>query len=74
MLYRVHDPHSGRCLEVYTSQPAVGFYTGNFLDGTSCGKSGIHYKRHYGFCLETQNFTDAINQVSLFSFNTVFLA
>ena len=59
---RVEDPSSGRVLEVYTTQPGVQFYTGNFLDGTITGKGGKVYQRRYGFCLETQHFPDSPNQ------------
>jgi aldose 1-epimerase len=58
---RVKDPTSGRVLEVYTTQPGIQFYTGNFLDGTITGKKGHVYKQHYGFCLETQHFPDSPN-------------
>ena len=53
---RVYDPTTGRILEVSTTQPAVQFYTGNFLDGTVTGKEGHVYKRRFGFCLETQHY------------------
>uniref|UniRef100_G1PSW8 Aldose 1-epimerase n=1 Tax=Myotis lucifugus TaxID=59463 RepID=G1PSW8_MYOLU len=59
---RVHHAGSGRVLEVHTTQPGVQFYTGNFLDGTLKGKSGAVYAKHSGFCLETQNWPDAVNQ------------
>lgn len=58
---RVKDPSSGRVLEVYTTEPGVQFYTGNFLDGTLTGKQGHVYQRRYGFCLETQHFPDSPN-------------
>jgi aldose 1-epimerase len=58
---RVHEPTSGRTLEVWTTQPGVQFYTGNFLDGSVVGKKGHGYKRRYGFCLETQHFPDSPN-------------
>ena len=58
---RVDEPSSGRVLEVWTTQPAVQFYTGNFLDGSVTGKEGHVYKRRYGFCLETQHFPDSPN-------------
>ncbi|XP_024609288.1 aldose 1-epimerase isoform X1 [Neophocaena asiaeorientalis asiaeorientalis] len=61
---RVHHAGSGRVLEVYTTQPGVQFYTGNFLDGTLKGKRGAVYPKHSGFCLETQNWPDAVNQSS----------
>ncbi|MCC9135355.1 aldose epimerase family protein [Pontibacter silvestris] len=58
----VFDPATGRTLEVYTTEPGVQFYTGNFLDGTLTGKGNITYKKRYGFCLETQHFPDSPNQ------------
>uniref|UniRef100_A0A8C5LK88 Aldose 1-epimerase n=1 Tax=Jaculus jaculus TaxID=51337 RepID=A0A8C5LK88_JACJA len=59
---RVHHAGSGRVLEVYTTQPGVQFYTGNFLDGTLKGKDGAVYPKHSGFCLETQNWPNAVNE------------
>lgn len=61
---RVHEPGSGRVMEVYTTEPGVQFYSGNFLDGTLTGKKGHVYKQRYGFCLETQHFPDSPNQPS----------
>jgi len=58
---RVYEPTSGRVLEVSTTQPAVQFYTGNFLDGSVTGKQGHVYKRRYGLCLETQHYPDSPN-------------
>lgn len=58
---RVHEPTTGRVLEVWTTQPGVQFYTGNFLDGSVTGKEGHVYKRRYAFCLETQHFPDSPN-------------
>lgn len=58
---RVHESTSGRVLEVWTTQPGIQFYTGNFLDGTVTGKQGHVYKRRYGLCLETQHFPDSPN-------------
>jgi aldose 1-epimerase len=58
---QVVDPRSGRVMEVYTTQPGVQFYSGNFLDGTLQGKSGKFYGPQSGFCLETQHFPDAPN-------------
>jgi aldose 1-epimerase len=55
------DLTSGRVMEVSTTEPAVQFYTGNFLDGTVTGKGGHVYARRSGFCLETQHFPDAPN-------------
>jgi aldose 1-epimerase len=61
---RVVEPTSGRVMEVYTTQPGVQFYTGNFLDGTIQGKGGKAYQQRYGFCLETQHFPDSPNKPS----------
>ena len=58
---RVKEPTTGRVLEVYTTEPGLQFYTGNFLDGTISGKKGHLYKQRYGFCLETQHFPDSPN-------------
>jgi aldose 1-epimerase len=58
---RVHDPKSGRVLEVLTTQPGLQFYTGNFLDGTAKGKGGKVYAYRGGLCLETQHFPDSPN-------------
>ncbi|MGE5604813.1 MAG: aldose epimerase family protein [Bacteroidota bacterium] len=59
---KVFEPKSGRTLEVFTTEPGVQFYTGNFLDGTLIGKAGKPYGKHAGFCLETQHFPDSPNQ------------
>ena len=59
---RVYEPESGRVMEVFTIEPGVQFYTGNFLDGSAIGKGGISYKHRYGFCLETQHFPDSPNK------------
>jgi aldose 1-epimerase len=61
---RVVEPTSGRVMEVYTTQPGIQFYTGNFLDGTIKGKGGKAYQQRYGFCLETQHFPDSPNKPS----------
>ena len=57
----VYDPASGRVLELFTSEPGVQFYSGNFLDGLK-GKGGAVYEKHFALCLETQHFPDSINQ------------
>jgi aldose 1-epimerase len=57
---RARDPESGRVLELWTTEPGLQLYTGNFLDGIR-GKEGKVYKRHYAFCLETQHFPDSPN-------------
>lgn len=59
---RVKDPGNGRVLSVYTREPGMQFYSGNFLDGTVTGKAGKAYKHRYGFCLETQHYPDSPNQ------------
>lgn len=59
---RVRDPESGRVMEVETTQPAVQFYTGNFLDGSNVGKQGIVYQKNAAFCLETQHYPDSPNR------------
>jgi aldose 1-epimerase len=61
---RVHEPKSGRVLEVYTTQPGIQLYTGNFLDGTVVGKHGHAYKQREAFCLETQHYPDSPNHSS----------
>ncbi|MDB5236559.1 MAG: galactose mutarotase [Hymenobacter sp.] len=58
----VYEPTSGRTMEVYTDQPGIQFYSGNFLKGNLKGKGGVTYGQHYGFCLETQHFPDSPNQ------------
>ncbi len=58
----IDEPVSGREVNVFTTQPGVQFYTGNFLDGTIKGKGDKVYKQHYGLCLETQHFPDSPNQ------------
>jgi aldose 1-epimerase len=57
---RAYDPHSGRVLEVLTTQPGIQFYTGNFLNGAK-GKGGVAYNYRSAFCLETQHFPDSPN-------------
>jgi aldose 1-epimerase len=59
---RMEDPKTGRSLEIYTTQPGIQFYSGNFLDGTIKGKGGKIYNQHFGLCLETQHFPDSPNQ------------
>ncbi|MEM0997357.1 MAG: aldose epimerase family protein [Bacteroidota bacterium] len=61
---QVTDQGSGRTLEVWTDLPGMQFYSGNFLDGTVLGKSGVHYPRRSAFCCETQHFPDNLNQAA----------
>jgi aldose 1-epimerase len=58
----LYDPASGRLMTVFTDQPGLQFYSGNFLDGTDKGKNGIAYQRRTGLCLETQAFPDSPNK------------
>lgn len=58
----VYEPTSGRVMEVFTTEPGVQFYSGNFLDGSLTGKGGVVYEHRTGFCLETQHFPDSPNQ------------
>jgi aldose 1-epimerase len=57
-----YDPTSGRLLEVYSDQPGIQFYSGNFLDGTLPMRNGGTYAHRTGFCLETQHYPDSPNQ------------
>jgi len=59
---RVLEPQSGRVMEVYTSEPGVQFYGGNFLNGEVIGKKGRAYPFRGAFCLETQHFPDSPNR------------
>jgi aldose 1-epimerase len=59
---RVYDAGTGRVMEVWTTEPGMQFYTGNFLDGTLTGKDGKVYNQRYGFCLETQHYPDSPNE------------
>jgi aldose 1-epimerase len=59
---RVVEPKSGRVMEILTDQPGIQFYSGNFLDGAVTGKGSVVYKKHHGFCLETQHFPDSPNK------------
>lgn len=57
----VYESTSGRVMRVYTTEPGVQFYSGNFLNG-AIGKQGLAYPRRSGFCLETQHFPDSPNK------------
>ncbi|XP_078086326.1 galactose mutarotase [Mustelus asterias] len=61
---RVYHRPSGRLLQVETTQPGLQFYTANFLDGSLKGKGGAVYPKHSAFCLETQNWPDAVNKMN----------
>ncbi|HYV82212.1 MAG TPA: aldose epimerase family protein [Pyrinomonadaceae bacterium] len=59
-----YEATSGRVMQVWTTEPGMQFYTGNFLNGTLTGKSGKIYARRTGFCFETQHYPDSPNQPS----------
>ncbi len=58
----VSEPTSGRVMEVWTTEPGLQFYSGNFLDGTDAGKNGNKYPFRSAFCLEAQHFPDSPNK------------
>ncbi len=58
----LYEPASGRRMQVFTTEPGVQFYSGNFLDGSLTGKGGITYGHRSGLCLETQHFPDSPNR------------
>ncbi len=58
---RVRDAESGRVMTLSTNQPAVQFYGGNFLDGSTAGKGSVKYLHRTGLCLETENYPNAPN-------------
>lgn len=60
----LYEPNSGRVVEVSTTEPGIQLYSGNFLDGTLIGKSGVVYKHRSGLCLETQHYPDSPNKPS----------
>ena len=60
---KLRDPNSGRTLTVWTTEPGIQFYSGNFLKGNR-GKAGKMYPHRSAICLETQHYPDSINQPS----------
>jgi aldose 1-epimerase len=58
----LHDPSTGRYVEVLTTEPGIQFYSGNFLTGSITGKGGVKYNHRFGLCLETEHFPDSPNQ------------
>lgn len=58
----VYDAGTGRVMKVFTTEPGLQFYSGNFLDGSIKGKNGMDYPRRSGFCLEAQHFPDSPNE------------
>lgn len=61
---QVRESGSGRTMEVWTTEPGVQFYTGNFLDGSIVGKEGKAYDKHGALCLETQHYPDSPNKAA----------
>ena len=57
----LYDPNTGIQMEMFTDQPGVQFYAGNFLDGSFVGKKGVLYPRRSAFCFETQHYPDSPN-------------
>jgi aldose 1-epimerase len=64
LMARVYEPARGRVMEVFSTEPAVQFYTGNFLSGSITGKGGWVYQRRNAFCLEPQHYPDSPNHPS----------
>lgn len=62
LMARVVEPTSGRVMEVWSDQPGLQFYSGNFLDGSITGKDGKVYQKHYAFCMEPQHYPDSPNK------------
>jgi len=62
LMARVYEPTSGRVMEVWSTDPGLQFYSGNFLDGKNKGKGGWVYKYRNGFCMEPQHYPDSPNQ------------
>ena len=59
---RLESPETGIAMEVFTTEPGMQVYTGNFLDGTVVGKGGVKYQQRSAVCLETQKFPDSPNR------------
>jgi aldose 1-epimerase len=62
LMARVTEPSTGRVMEVWSTEPGLQFYAGNFLDGTITGKNGKVYQRRTGFCMEPQHYPDSPNK------------
>jgi aldose 1-epimerase len=62
LMARVSEPTSGRVMEVWSTEPALQFYSGNFLDGTITGKYGQVYQHRSAFCMEPQHYPDSPNK------------
>jgi aldose 1-epimerase len=61
---RVVDPKSGRQVDVFTEEPGIQFYGGNFMDGSDVGKYGTKFEYRASFALETQHYPDSPNQAN----------
>jgi aldose 1-epimerase len=59
---RVLEPKTGRVMEIWTTEPGIQLFAGDFLDGTITGKRGMIYRGHCGLCLEAHHFPDAVNR------------
>jgi aldose 1-epimerase len=64
LMARVSEPTSGRVMEVWSTEPGLQFYSGNFLDGTITGKGGWVYQFRDAFCMEPQHYPDSPNKPS----------
>jgi aldose 1-epimerase len=64
LMARVKDPASGRVMEVWSDEPGLQFYAGNFLDGTLTGKDGKVYQKRFAFCMEPQHYPDSPNKAT----------
>lgn len=62
-----YEPTTGRYMQVFTDQPGLQFYSGNFLDGKTIGKNGAAYQFRTGFCLEAQHYPDSPNEPKWYS-------
>jgi aldose 1-epimerase len=62
LMARVYEPTTGRVLEVWSTEPGLQFYTGNFLDGKITGKGGWVYQFRNAFCMEPQHYPNSPNQ------------
>ncbi len=61
-LASVHEPVTGRIMDVFSTEPGLQFYSGNFLDGSNVGKGGVAYQYRTGFCMEPQHYPDSPNK------------
>lgn len=57
-----YDSTSGRRMDIYTTEPAIQFYSGNFMDGSDIGHEGLPYNYRSAMCLETQHYPDSPNK------------